>query len=192
MRGNRVMTKLDIAANRRTQKYGRGELVARFWWSLAQPLFRFSPRPCFAWRCWLLRRFGSHIGHHVRIENTVRIQHPWLFEVGDYAAVGDRALIYNLGKVTIGARATVSQQAHLCAGAHDYTRSDMRLEKQPITIGNDSWVCADAFVGPGVHVGEGAIVGARAAVFKNVESWTIVGGNPARLIKHRELEQSLD
>jgi putative colanic acid biosynthesis acetyltransferase WcaF len=186
------MTKLDIAANRQSQKYRRSELAARLFWSLAQPLFRWSPRPCFAWRCWLLRRFGSRIGQHVHIENTVRIQHPWLLEVGDFAAVGDRALIYNLGKVTIGARATVSQQAHLCTGDHDYTRPDMRLEKQPITIGDDSWVCADAFVGPGVEVGEGAIVGARAAVFKNVESWTIVGGNPARLIKRRELKPEVD
>ena len=187
-----MMVKLDIAANRRAQKYRFNELAARLLWSLAQPLFRCSPRPCFAWRSWLLRRFGSRIGHQVHIENTVRIQHPWLLEVGEFAAVGDRALIYNLGKVTIGARATVSQQAHLCAGDHDYTRPDMRLEKQPISLGDDSWVCADAFIGPGVEVGEGAIVGARAAVFKNVEPWTIVGGNPARLIKRRELKPKVD
>ena len=115
-----VTMELDIAANRRAAKYSWRELAARVLWGLAYPLFRFSPRPCFAWRRWLLRRFGSRIGRHVHVHNTVRIQHPWLLEIDDFAAVGDRALIYNLGKVRIGARATVSQQAHLCAGTHDY------------------------------------------------------------------------
>jgi putative colanic acid biosynthesis acetyltransferase WcaF len=128
----------------------------------------------------------------VHIENTARIQHPWLLEVGDFSAVGDRARIYNLGKVTIGERATISQLAHLCAGTHDYTRADMPLRKEPIVVGNDAWICADAFIGPGVAIGEGAVVGARAAVFEDVAPWSIVGGNPARLIKRRELRQSPD
>jgi putative colanic acid biosynthesis acetyltransferase WcaF len=184
--------KLDIAANRRAQKYSRTDLARRLLWGLVQPLFRCSPRPCFAWRRWLLRRLGARIGRQVHIHNTVRIQHPWLLEVDDYAAVGDRALIYNLGKVSIGARATISQQVHLCAGSHDYTQPDMPLKKQPIIVGNDAWICADAFVGPGVVVGEGAVVGARAAVFEDVPSWSIVGGNPARLIKRRELKPTAD
>jgi putative colanic acid biosynthesis acetyltransferase WcaF len=68
----------------------------------------------------------------------------------------------------------------------------MPLTKQPIVVGNDAWICADAFVGPGVVVGEGAVVGARAAVFEDVPSWSIVGGNPARLIKRRELKPTAD
>jgi putative colanic acid biosynthesis acetyltransferase WcaF len=50
------------------------------------------------------------------------------------------------------------------------------------------WVASDAFIGMGVTLGQGAVVGARAAVFKNVEPWTVVGGNPARLIKKREIK----
>jgi putative colanic acid biosynthesis acetyltransferase WcaF len=179
---------LDIAANRRATKYSGRELSARLLWHIARPFFRYSPRPFFGWRNFLLRFFGSRIGRQSRIENSVLIQYPWMLEVGDFAAIGERVTIYNLGNVTIGARATISQQAHLCAGTHDYTRSDMPLERLPITIGDDAWICADAFIGPNVSVGQGAVVGARAAVFGDVSPWTVVGGNPAKFIKDRVLE----
>jgi putative colanic acid biosynthesis acetyltransferase WcaF len=182
-----MTAQLDIAANRRAPKYTRREQFARVAWELAHPLFRFSPRPFYAWRRWLLRRFGARVGRNVHIHNTVRIQYPWLLEVGDFTAIGDGAWIYNLGPITIGARVTVSQLAHLCAGTHDYTRPEMPLQRLPITIEDDAWICAEAFVGPNVTVGEGAVVGARAAVFKDVEPWTIVGGNPAEFIKAREM-----
>jgi putative colanic acid biosynthesis acetyltransferase WcaF len=179
--------KLDIAANRRAQKYTSRELAARFLWALAQPLFRLSPRPCFAWRRLLLRIFGAVIGRQARIDNTVHIQFPWLLQVGDFAAIGQGARIYNLGTVTVGKRATISQFAHLCAGTHDYNMPTMPLLRLPIVIGEDAWICADAFIGPNVSVGPGAVVGARAAVFEDVNAWTVVGGNPARFIKDRVL-----
>jgi putative colanic acid biosynthesis acetyltransferase WcaF len=178
---------LDIAANRRAKKYSSRELAARILWQFVKPFFRVSPRPFFAWRNWLLRRLGAKVGRNTRIENSVRIQYPWMLEVGDYSAVGERVLIYNLGKVTIGTRVTISQQAHLCAGSHDYTRAEMPLERLPITVGDEAWICTDAFIGPNVSVGSGAVVGARAAVFEDVQPWTVVGGNPARFIKERVL-----
>ena len=104
---------------------------------------------------------------------------PWNLEIGEYAAIGDRAILYALGPITIGARATISQRAHLCAGTHDIRDPARPLLKPPITIGSDAWVCADAFVGPGVTVGEHAIVGARAVAMKDVPAHAIVVGNPA-------------
>ena len=114
---------------------------------------------------------------------------PWNMEIGDYSGIGEYAYIYNLGKITIGKYATVSQRAHLCAGTHDYTDVKLPLLKPPITIGNKVWICADAFVGPGVEIKEGSIVGARAVVTKNVSSWEIVAGNPAKFIKKRVLKK---
>jgi len=107
--------------------------------------------------------------------------------VGDWSAIGEETLIYTLGPVTIGQQVTISHRAHLCAGTHDYNQASMPLVKPPIVIGDQAWVCADAFVGPGVTVGEGAVVGARSVVTKNVEPWTVVAGNPARFLKRRAL-----
>jgi len=61
----------------------------------------------------------------------------------------------------------------------------------PIRIERRAWVAADTFVGPGVTIGEGAVVGARASVFRDVDPWTVVGGNPARILKKYHLEEDL-
>jgi putative colanic acid biosynthesis acetyltransferase WcaF len=178
---------LDIAACRQARPYRQCEYLGRVLWSLATPLFRFSPRPLFSWRRWLLRLFGARIGRDAHIYPSARIYLPWNLILGDQASIGEWALIYNLGPVSIGARATISHRAHLCAGTHDYRDIRLPLLRLPIDIGPQAWVCADAFVGPGRRVGEGAIVGAAAVVVEDVPPWQIVAGNPARAIKKREL-----
>jgi putative colanic acid biosynthesis acetyltransferase WcaF len=183
-----MSSNLDIAANRASRKYTSGQLALRLLWSFGQWAFRLSPRPCFAWRRVVLRCFGASIGSHVNTYASTRIYFPWNLTVGDWSALGEEVLIYNLGHVTIGSRATISHRAHLCAGTHDYRRPDLPLLKPPIRIGDQAWICADAFVGPGVTVGEGAIVGARAAAMRDVPPWTIVAGNPARRVKTRTFE----
>ena len=177
---------LDVKENRRARKYSPEEMTRRVLWTFAQPLFRFSPRPCFGWRRCLLRCFGAKIGRDVHVYPSATIYFPWLFEVGDESAIGEQVFIYNLGRVTLGSRVTVSHRAHLCAGTHDHTKPDFPLSRPPIVIGSDAWICADAFVGPGVTVGEGAIVGARAVAMKDVRARSIVVGNPARESKMRE------
>lgn len=164
-------------------------MIRRVVWTLIQPLFRFSPRPCFAWRRFLLRCFGAKLGRNVHVYPSAMIYFPWNLEAGEKSAIGEYAYIYNLGRVTIGACATISHRAHLCAGTHDHTKSDFPLLRPPILIGDQSWVCADAFVGPGVTIGEGAIVGAGAVVTKDVPPWMIAVGNPARAIKRREIAE---
>jgi putative colanic acid biosynthesis acetyltransferase WcaF len=179
---------IDTAANRRAKKYAFSETSARVLWNAVQPLFRFSPRPLFGWRRWLLRCFRARIGSHVNIYNTARIYLPWNLKVGDWSAIGEDARIYNLGVVTIGRHVTISQNAHLCAGTHDYLDATMPLVRPPIVVEDQAWVCADAFVGPGVVVGAGSVVAARAVAVRDVAPWTVVAGNPARVIKHRRLK----
>jgi putative colanic acid biosynthesis acetyltransferase WcaF len=133
----------------------------------------------------VLRLFGARIGRDVHIHPTARIAIPWNLAVGDRAAIGDGAIIYCLGPISIGACATISQYAHLCAGTHDYTRPDMSLIKASISVGDGVWVCADAFVGPGVMIGDYSIVGARAVAIKNIPANVIVVGNPARVVSER-------
>jgi putative colanic acid biosynthesis acetyltransferase WcaF len=125
----------------------------------------------------------------VRVYPSTTIYFPWNLEAGDESAIGEQAFIYNLGRVTLGSRVTISHRAHLCAGTHDHTKPDFPLLRPPIVIGSDAWICADAFVGPGVTVGEGAIVGARAVAMKDVKPRSIVVGNPGRESKKREITQ---
>lgn len=180
---------LDITANRTAQKYPWREMLLRVLWMIVgKPFFWISPRPLFGWRRFVLRCFGATIGKGVHIYSSTTIYFPWKLAVGDWSAIGEGAMIYNLGPITIGEQVTISQRAHLCAGTHDYRDPNMSLLKPPITIQNQAWICADAFVGPDVTVGEGAIVGARAVAVKDVQAWAIVVGNPCEQVGVRELQ----
>lgn len=179
------MTGADIQTNRTMAKYTAREQVLRLLWAAGQVVFRCSPRPLFGFRRWLLRLFGARIGQAVNVYPSSHIYFPWNLEMGDWSCLGEWSLVYNLGLVKVGERATVSQRVHLCAGTHDYRDPAMPLLKLPITVEASAWICADAFVGPGVTVGEGAVVGARAVAVKDVPAWTVVAGNPARVIKER-------
>ena len=150
-------------------------------------LFRPSPRPLHVWRRALLRLFGARIAAGVRIYPSTRIWAPWNLQMESGSCLGDFVDCYCVAPIHIGREATVSQYSYLCAATHDYEAARMPLVVSPITIGASAWVCADVFVGPGVTVGEGAVLGARAAVCGDVEPWTVVGGNPARVIKRREM-----
>ncbi|MGC6456063.1 MAG: putative colanic acid biosynthesis acetyltransferase [Coraliomargaritaceae bacterium] len=180
------MKKLDIKANRAISKYSKRELLLRLIWSFGKLVFRLTPRPCFGFRRWLLRVFGANVGKRVNIYPSTLIYFPWNLEIADDSSIGEWALIYNLGPIKIGRRTTISQRVHLCAGTHDYKDPSMPLIKLPIQIGNEVWVCADAFVGPGTVIEDRAIVAAASVVVKDVEKLQVVGGNPAKLIKLRD------
>ncbi|MDD3078974.1 MAG: putative colanic acid biosynthesis acetyltransferase [Paludibacter sp.] len=139
------------------------------------------------WRRFLLRLFGAKLSAHVNIYSNVKIWAPWNLKMGEYACLAPNVDCYNQGKISIGANTVISQKTTLCASGHDITQSDFPLICKPINIGSQVWISSEAFIGPGVTIGEGAVVGARSAVFKDVEPWTVVGGNPAKFIKKREI-----
>ncbi|WP_077028554.1 hypothetical protein [Fuerstiella marisgermanici] len=176
---------VETDSRRSSADYTRAEQIGRVLWNALQPLFAYSPRLMYAWRNFLLRLFGAEIGSKVQIYPSVRIFTPWTLAVGAGVTIGDNARIYNVGRIVINDDVTISQNAHLCAGTHDYQRSDMRLVRTPIVVQSNSWICCDAFVGPGVTIGKNAIVGARSVVFKDVGEGLIVGGNPAKFIRYR-------
>lgn len=179
---------LDIAANRRARKYTARELVLRVLWAFAQPFFRYSPRLLYGWRNMLLRLFGAHIGRQVQIHPRARIIFPWQLRVGDYSAIAEDVLIYNLGAVTLGNRVTISHRAQVCAGSHDYRHPELPLLKPPVRIEDGAWICTQAFVGPGVTIGQFAVVGACAVAIHDVDAWTVCAGNPAQKIGMRSLD----
>jgi putative colanic acid biosynthesis acetyltransferase WcaF len=136
-----------------------------------------------------LKLFGARIGKNARIDPSARIWVPWNLQVGTEASIGMRVDCYCVDQIQIGDHATVSQDAMLCTASHDVSDPQMRLFTARITVSSQAWVCARAFVAPGVTVGEGAVVGAQSVVTHDVSPWTIVAGSPARTIKPRILKQ---
>ena len=164
----------------------REKIGRALWMLLRGPLFRASWHNWYGWRRQVLRLFGARIAPGCTIRPTVHVEVPWLLEMDQGATLGDHAIVYNLGPVRIGKRTTISQYAHLCAGSHDMTRADLPLLRPPVTIGDDCWIAADAFVGPGVTVGDGAVLGARSSLFADAEPWSVYVGSPARKVRERD------
>ena len=166
-----------------------GNKLARMLWRVVwATLFRPSPVLCFRWRKFLLQVFGARIGKGAHIYPSSRIWAPWNLHMEDHSCLSHFVDCYNVALVTLEAHSTVSQYAFLCTATHDITDSGMKLVARTIKVGNGAWVCATAYVGPGVSLGAGAVAGAGAVVIKDVPEWSVVGGNPARFIKKRELE----
>ena len=167
----------------------RKNRIGRLAWNIVYAfLFRpFIGRPFNRWRIFLLRCFGATIGEHCSIYASVKVWAPWNLTLGDYVAIAPGVELYTVDKITIGSMVTVSQRSYLCTASHDITNLMKPLTHKPITLGNYTWVAAEAFVGPGRTIGEGAIVAARAVVVKDVPEWSVVGGNPAKVIGKREI-----
>jgi putative colanic acid biosynthesis acetyltransferase WcaF len=157
------------------------------WTCIQATLFRCSPQRAFAWRRLLLRMFGAKLSSTSYIYPSTRVWDPRLLEVGQHSALAPGVEVYSVDRIVIGDHCTVSMQAFLCTGSHDISHPKMRLTHAPIYLENGSWVCARAFVGPGVRVGEGAVVAACSVVTKDVPDWTVVAGNPAQFKKRRQV-----
>lgn len=169
----------------------RRNVLARALWTAVWLLCcRWTPRPMHAWRAWWLRRFGARIGRRVRVYQSCRVWAPWNLEMADDSCLGDDVDCYSLAPIRLGAGAVVSQYCYLCSASHDARLATLPLVSAPIEIGARAWVTADVFVGPGVTVGEGALVTVRSTVLEDVPPWTIASGNPARPVKPRELREA--
>lgn len=136
----------------------------------------------------LLRMFGAKVAKGILIYPSVDIWYPWKLEIGRFSCIGPKVNLYNKDEIIIGENVVVSQESLLCTASHDYNKASHDLITKPIIIQDRVWVASQAFVGMGVTLGKGSIVGARSVVLKDVESWTVVGGNPAKFIKKRMLK----
>lgn len=150
-------------------------------------LASWTPPQLRGWRRWLLTRFGARMAPTANVYGSARIWSPANLVVMDYAAIGPRAIVYSMAPIRIEAYAIVSQGAHLCAGTHDIEDPNFQLMARPIVIGERAWIAAEAFVGPGVTIGAGAVLGARACAMRDVAEWTICSGNPAKVLRERRL-----
>jgi putative colanic acid biosynthesis acetyltransferase WcaF len=162
----------------------RGEQVRMLLWEYAWLfLCAWTPKPFNPWRLLIFRSFGGCAHGSPFIHQRARIQIPWNLTLHDRACLGDRANAYSLGPIEIGARATVAQEAYLCAGTHDFTQAAMPLQTGAISIGEDVFVGARAFVLPGVRIGAGCVIGAAAVVTRDIPAGVIAAGNPCRVLR---------
>jgi putative colanic acid biosynthesis acetyltransferase WcaF len=169
---------------------GRPAWFVQLWWTFEAVFVRPTPQVLYAWRRLALRLFGAKIGTRVLIRPGVRVTFPWNLVIGDYCWIGDGATLYSIGRIIVGDHTVVSQEAYLCAATHDHAELSFPLIVSPIVIEPECWIAARAFVGPGVTMGRGAVVGAGSVVLSDVPPATIVAGVPARVISRREVEQT--
>lgn len=167
---------------------GRSAIYVQLWWIVQATLFRWSPQFAYRFRAALLRLFGAEIGVGTVIRPTATITYPWKIKVGDYAWIGDDAVLYSLGEIDIGAHAVVSQRSYLCAADHDYQRADFMIRAFPVRVEAQAWVASDVFIAPGVTIGKGAVIGARSAVFSDMPEGMVCMGSPCKPVKPRVMK----
>lgn len=162
------------------------ERIRRILWEYCWLVFCvWTPKPANPWRLFWLRVFDARIYGTPFVHQRARIEIPWNLTLHDRACLGDRANAYSLGEIEIGPRAVVAQEAYLSTGSHDFSQPSMPLAVAKITIGEDAFVGARAFVMPGVKIGARAIVGAGSVVTKDVPDGVIAAGNPCRILRSR-------
>ena len=137
------------------------------------------------WRVLILKIFKAKIGSGVVIKPRVRIKFPWNLSIGDNCWIGESVWIDNLCDVIIDNDVCISQGVYLCTGSHNWSKATFDLILKPIKIASQVWLCAMSKVGPGIDIGEGAILSLGSIATKSLEPWTVNQGNPATPIKKR-------
>ncbi|MEY9986002.1 putative colanic acid biosynthesis acetyltransferase WcaF [Bradyrhizobium yuanmingense] len=164
----------------------RNRLFRVAWNVVWAVLASWTPPFMHPWRSFLLRLFGAKVAETAGIYGSARIWYPPNLEIGEHAYIGPRVNVYCMAKISFGDYALASQGAHICAGTHDIDDFNFQLKTKPIEIGAQAWIAAEAFVGPGVKIGEGAVLGARACAFRDLEPWVVYSGNPAQPLRKRK------
>ena len=160
--------------------------LARLAWNFAWLLLaRFTPPLLHRWRRLVLIACGAEVGRGARVHGSASIWLPANLELGEGVLIGPGVRLYNQGRIAIGGWSVISQRAHLCASSHALDDRDFQLVLRPIVLGESCWVAAEAFVGPGVTMGDGAVLAARGALFEDAEPDGVYRGNPAALVRKR-------
>lgn len=183
----------DFKGRSYVNNHSKSDKIKRLLWEFIR-LLVFRPTPRWAlnkWRLFLLTIFGAKIGIGVRILPTCKIWAPWNLSIGEYSVLGDDVDCYNVDKIIIGKRVTISQRTFLCTASHNITSLRLPLIHKPIIIKDFAWVCSECFIHPGTTVQEGSVVAARSVLIKDTDCWSIYAGNPAVKIKKRIVKEKV-
>jgi len=135
------------------------------------------------------KRF-SHFGENVVIYFPIKIEYKEGVSIGDNASINSYVHIWGTGGVTIGNNVMIAAHACITSATHDYSKEEMiKVQVLKSVIINDNvWIGTGAIIFPGIEIGEGAVIGAGAVVTHDVPSRAIVVGNPARIVKYRNID----
>ena len=176
-----------------TGQQNRVEKITERAWEFLRPII-FGLTPWFArrWRNVVVKIVAAvgggnskRIAASASLGRKSRIDYPWRLEIGEHSSIAEDAWIYCIDQISIGQNCCIGEGVRLLTGSHDISSPTFDLVKKPIVISDNVWIATGAIVLPGVHIEEGAVIAAGSVVAKDVAPWTVVGGNPAKLIKNR-------
>lgn len=135
----------------------------------------------------LLKLFGAKVGKNVTMKPNINIKYPWNLEIGDNVWLGEALWIDSLGKVKIGDNCCLSQGAMLLSGNHDYKKPSFDLIVKDIILEEGVWIGAKSVVCGGVTCYSHSVLSVNSVATKSLDAYGIYQGNPAQLIRHREI-----
>ena len=163
------------------------------WLAVNNSLFRFTPSYLTFFRKWrvlLLKLFGSKIDWTSSVHPTAKIEYPWNLTLGPLSSLGEKSWTYAMAPINIGEKTCIGKDTYLITGSHDITSNGFELITKPITIGSCCWLTTGVTILPGVEIGDYSVIAANSTVTRNVDTQTVVGGNPAKFIKKRIIKNA--
>ncbi|CEG25578.1 maltose O-acetyltransferase [Bacillus sp. B-jedd] len=133
--------------------------------------------------------FGS-VGKNSFIEPDFRCDYGSNIYAGDNFYANFNCVILDVCEVRFGDNCMLAPGVHIYTATHPLhpvERNSGREFGKPVTIGNNVWIGGSAVINPGVTIGDNAVIASGAVVTKDVPANTVVGGNPARVIKYIEI-----
>jgi putative colanic acid biosynthesis acetyltransferase WcaF len=165
------------------------KIKSKIWSIVNVTLFKYSPFFCRKWRVFLVRVFGGDVHLSCSLNRLSRIDHPWNLKMDRLSSIGEKSWIYCLDSVSIGEKSCIGKEVYLLTGSHIIDSNNFELITSPIFIGNCVWVSTKSIVLPSVKIENFSVIAAGSVVVKNVETYSVVGGNPAKFIKKRIINE---
>lgn len=143
----------------------------------------------------LYATMGS-VGRNVHICDYYSISGQKNLSIGNHVWIGDHFYARAEGGLTIGSGTILSRYVEIWTTNHCYDAEDLqtipydrRMIAKPVTIGENVWIGSRVIILPGITIGEGAVIGAGAVVAKDIPPYAVAGGNPAKVLKYRNIEK---
>lgn len=174
-----------------TTPYSLGyKIKSRLWGIVNLTLFRWTPFFMRRTRIAILKTFGANIDWSCSVNGGARIIDPWNLTLGALSSIDSECCIRCRGTVRIGERCCISRGVDILSGSHDINSTRFEMITSPVIVNNNVWIATKSIVNKGITIGEGSVIAAGSVVVKNVEPWSVIGGNPAKFIKKRVIENA--